>query len=168
MEHTILHEYLIRTDCSFLHVVSCVSGNFSISHLLCLLFLGYSISVTDCVNVSLQIYKQDDRLARAYFLPNIKYFDQILQTVKSKTTVLILVFREFLQTSIRPLIYVLYAKGFHDFPLKNFCLSAEKFRRGTLLCFRKFLVPKNVRDKRGGGYHDFLPNCLVSQYRKIS
>ena len=41
--------------------------------------------------------------------------------------------------------------------------SAEKFRRGTLLCFRKFLVPKNVRDKRGGGYHDFLSKlfCLT-------
>ena len=23
------------------------------------------------------------------------------------------------------------------------------------MCFRKFLVSKNVRDKRGGGYHDF-------------
>ena len=33
--------------------------------------------------------------------------------------------------------------------------SAEKFRRGTFLCFRKSLVSKNVRDKRGGGYHDF-------------
>ena len=41
--------------------------------------------------------------------------------------------------------------------------SAEKFRRGTLLCFRKFLVPKNFRDKRGGGYHDFLSKffCLT-------
>ena len=35
--------------------------------------------------------------------------------------------------------------------------SAEKFRRGSLLCFRKFLVSKNVRDKRerAGGYQDF-------------
>ena len=41
--------------------------------------------------------------------------------------------------------------------------STEKFRRGTLLCFRKFLVAKNVRDKRGGGYHDFLSKlfCLT-------
>ena len=35
--------------------------------------------------------------------------------------------------------------------------SAEKFRRGTLRCFRKFLVPNNVRDERGDGLHDFLP-----------
>ena len=45
---------------------------------------------------------------------------------------------------------------YHDFPLKKFSShSAEKFRRGTLLCFRKFLVSKNFMDKRGGGYHDF-------------
>ena len=112
------------------------------------------------------ISKQDGRLAPAYFSPNYKYFDQLLQTVKNKTTVLILVFKEFLPTSIRPLISLLYAKGYHDFPLKNFCVTVpknEKFRRGTLLCFRKFLVPKNVRDKRRGGYHDFLSKlfCLT-------
>ena len=35
---------------------------------------------------------QDGRLAPAYFSPNCKYFDQLLQTVKNKTTVLTLVF----------------------------------------------------------------------------
>ena len=43
--------------------------------------------------------QQDGRLAPAYFLPNYKYFDQLLQTVKNKTTVLNLVFKEFLQTT---------------------------------------------------------------------
>ena len=38
--------------------------------------------------------KQDGRLAPAYFSPNYKSFDQLLQTVKNKTTVLILVFKE--------------------------------------------------------------------------
>ena len=107
---------------------------------------------------------QDGRLEQAYFLPNYKYFDQLLQTVKNKTTDLILVFKEFLQTSIRPLISVLYAKRYHDFPLKNLLShSAEKRRRGTFLCFRKSLVSKNVRDKRGGGYHDFASKifCLT-------
>ena len=33
--------------------------------------------------------------------------------------------------------------------------STETFRRGPLLCFRKFPVSKNVRDKRRGGYHHF-------------
>ena len=44
--------------------------------------------------------KQDSRLAIAYFLPNYKYFDQLLQIVKNRTTVSILVFKELLQTSI--------------------------------------------------------------------
>ena len=33
--------------------------------------------------------------------------------------------------------------------------STEKLRRGTLLCSRKTLVSKNVRDKTGGEYHNF-------------
>ena len=70
-----------------------------------------------------KIDKQDGRLAPAYFPRNSNYFDQLFQTVKKKTTVLILVFKECLQTSIRPLISVFYAKGYHDFPLKIFCLT---------------------------------------------
>ena len=70
--------------------------------------------------------KQDGRLAPAFFSPNYKYFDQLLQTVKNKTTVLISVFKEFLQTSIRPLIFVLHAERYHDFPLKIFCLTVPK------------------------------------------
>ena len=82
----------------------------------------WSYSLSQCwINL-----KQGGRLAPAYFSPNYKYFDQLLQTVTNKTTVLILVFKEFLQTSIRPLISVLYAKGYHDFPLKNFCLTVTK------------------------------------------
>ena len=62
--------------------------------------------------------------------------------------------------------------------------SVKKIRRRNLLCFKEFLVSKNVRDKRGGGYHDFpsklfcltVPNHLVEEpfcvseslgYRKI-
>ena len=78
-----------------------------------------------------------------------KCFDQLLQTVKNKTTVLILVFKECLQTSIRPLISVVYAKGYHDYSVEK-CLfhSAEKFCRGTFLCFRKSLVSKNFMLQR--------------------
>ena len=69
---------------------------------------------------------------------------------------MILVFKEFLQTSIPPLTSLLHAKGYQDFPLKKFeSYSAEKFRRGAHLCSRKILVSKKVTDKRGGGYHDF-------------
>ena len=121
---------------------------------------------------------------------NCKYFDQLLQTVKNKTTLLTLVFKEFLQASIRPQISVLYANGYHDFQLINFCLtvpknfveepfcvsenywyrkmlgikgggrlsrfsvrivlshSTKKHRRGTLRCFKKFLVSKNFMLQR--------------------
>ena len=105
-------------------------------------------------------------LSPAYFSPNYKYFDQLLQTVKNQTTVLILVFKEFLQTSIPPLISVLYAKGYQYFPLKNFRLTVPKNFVGEpfsvslisgiekILCFRelchdfvskffRLTVPKN-------------------------
>ena len=128
-----------------------------------------------------KLFEQDGWLAPAKFSPSYKHFDQLLQSVKNKTTVLNLVFKEFLQTSIPPLISVLYAKGHHGFTLKNFSLtvpilfvedpsmfqkvsdiefflpkwgisqvsieillshSGENFRRGTLLCFKRFLVSK--------------------------
>ena len=86
---------------------------------------------TDSFNLVSKNCKQDGRLAPADFSTNYKYFDQLLQTVKNKTTVLILVLKECSQTSISPLISVLYAKGYHDFPLKkflskNFCLTVPK------------------------------------------
>ena len=40
--------------------------------------------------------QQDGRLAPAYFSPDYKYFDQLLQTVENRTTVSILVLKEFL------------------------------------------------------------------------
>ena len=58
--------------------------------------------------------KQDGRLAPACFSPNYNFFDQALQTVEIDTTVLNLVFKEFLQTSIPLLISVLYAKGYQN------------------------------------------------------
>ena len=71
-------------------------------------------------------HKQDGRLALAYFSPNYKYFDQVLQTVKNETTVLNLVFKGFLQTSIPPLISILYAKEYHYFSVEIFCLKVPK------------------------------------------
>ena len=94
-------------------------------------------------------------LAPAYFSPNYKHFDQLLQTVKNKTTVLILVFKQFLQTSTPPLISVLYAKGYHYFPLKNFRLTVPKNFVEEPVCvsgnfgYRKTLYLR-------GEYHDFL------------
>ena len=112
---------------------------------------------------------QDGRLAPAYFSPNYKYFDQLLQTVKNKTTVLILVFKEFLQTPIRPLISVLYAKGYHDFPLKIFFLTVPKnFVEEPFCVSEKFWYRKMLRIREGAGITIFCQNCFVSQYRKTS
>ena len=99
--------------------------------------------------------KQDGRLAPPYFSPNYKYFDQISQTVKNKTTVLILVFKDFLQTSIRPLISVLYAKGYHYFPLKNFRLTVPKNLVEEPVCVSEnFEYRKTLSLRRE--YHNFL------------
>ena len=111
--------------------------------------------------------KQDGRLAPAYFSPNYKYFDQLLQTVKNKTTVLILVFKEFLQTSIRPLISVLYAKGYHNFPLLIFCLTVPKkfvdepFSVSLISGIEKFYASE-------GYVTIFRQLFFISQYQNIS
>ena len=46
--------------------------------------------------------------------------------------------------------------------------STENLRRGTLLCSRKILVSKIVRNKGGGEYHNFPSNFFVSPCRKSS
>ena len=107
-------------------------------------------------------------LAPAYFSPNYKYFDQLLQTVKNKTTVLILVFKDFLQTSIRPPISLLYAKGYHNFPLKNFHLTVPKnFVREP---FSVSLISgiKNYFCIREGVTTFLGPKIFVTQYQKSS
>ena len=89
-------------------------------------------------------------VAQAYFWPNYQKFYQLLQTDKNKATVLSLVFKEFLQTSIPPLISVLYAKGYHDFPLKNFCLTVPKtFVEETFCVSENFWYRKMLRIERG-------------------
>ena len=107
--------------------------------------------------------KQDGRLAPAFISPNYKYFDQLLQTVKNKTTSLNLVFKEFLQTStsIPPLISVLYAKGYHDFPLKNFCLTVPKKLVEEPFCVSENFGYRKISCLRGES-HDFLSKifCL--------
>ena len=111
--------------------------------------------------------KQDGRLAPAYFSPNYKYFDQFLQMVKNKTTVLILVFKEFLQTAIRPLISVFYAKRYHDFPLKIFCLTVPKnFVEEPFCVSENVWYRKMLGIREGAGITIFCQNCFVSRYRK--
>ena len=79
---------------------------------------------------------------------------------------MILDFKKFLQTSIPPLIYVLYAKGYHDFSVEKISSHiSEKFRRGNRLCLRKFRVSKNFMPKRGISRFS-IKNIVVPQYRK--
>ena len=42
----------------------------------------------------------------------------------------------------------------------------KKLRQGTILCFKKFLVGKNILWIRGGGYHDF-PSKFLSHCDEI-
>ena len=86
-----------------------------------------------------------------------------MQTVKNKTTVFILVFKEFLQINSTTDFSTL-CKRVSLFSLEKFLShSAEKFRRGTLLCFRKFLLSKSFIDKGGvGGSVTFLHRKLLS------
>ena len=52
--------------------------------------------------------------------------------------------------------------GVPGFPVENFLShSAEKIRRGTLLCFTVFLVSKTFLEKRGlGEYQEFPSKCF--------
>ena len=105
--------------------------------------------------MALKNSQQDGRLAPAYFLPNYKCFGILLQTVKNKTTVLNLVFREFLQLSIPPVIPVLYAKMYHDFPLQNSCLMVPNHFVDEPFCVSEiFRYRKNLCLR--GDYHGFL------------
>ena len=116
-----------------------------------------------------QKMKQDGRLAAACFSPNYKYFDQLLETINNKTTVLNLFFKEFLETSIPPLISVLYAKGYHDFPLKNFCLAVPKKLVEEPFCVSEnFWYRKTLGITEEAGISIFRQNCFISQYQIIS
>ena len=83
-----------------------------------------------------------------------------MQTVKNKTTVLILVFKKFVQI-ISTTEFCTLCKRVSRYSLEKFSShSFEKFRRGTLLCLRKFLLLKNVKDKRGGVSRFSVENFL--------
>ena len=108
---------------------------------------------------------QDGRLAPAYFSPNYKDFDQFLHTVKHKTTVLILVFNEFLKINSTTDFCTL-CKGYHDFPSKTFRLTVPKnFVEEPFCVAENFWYRKNLCILEGITF--FRQNFLVSQCRKI-
>ena len=89
--------------------------------------------------------------------------------VKNKTTVLILVFKEFLQASIAPLISVLYAKRYHDFSLRNFCFTVPKnFVEEPFWVSENFWYRKVLGIKEGTGITIFRQNCFCLTVPKIS
>ena len=60
-------------------------------------------------------------------------------------------------------------KNIHDFSQKFSVAHYRKIPWKSLLCFRKLLVSKNVRNKTVGGYHDFSYKlfCLTVQKQLV-
>ena len=55
---------------------------------------------------------------------------------------------------------------YHEFPLKNLCLTVSiKLRGITLLGFQRTLVSKSF-ERRRGKLHGFVEKLFISQYRK--
>ena len=105
-------------------------------------------------------------LAPASFTPNWKNFDQLLQMVRNKTTVLMLFFRKLLQTSTRPLISVHYAKVCHDFLLKKICLTVAKiFVEEPVFVSENFGYRETLCLR--GEFKDFLYKCCCLTVPKI-
>ena len=109
-------------------------------------------------------------LGPANFSPTYKCFDQLLQTVKNATSVLLLAFKGILQTSIPSLIFKLYAKGYHYFLMKQFCLTVPKnFVEERFFASQTFWYPKNlwIRGWRMGASRFFLKNFLSESAKKL-
>ena len=63
---------------------------------------------------------------------------------------------------------VMHKRGMPRFSVENFSShSTGKLRRGTILCFRNFLVSKKLMDKRGGDCQDFLSEILCRTVPKF-
>ena len=83
--------------------------------------------------------KQDGRLTTAYFSHNQNCLNEILQMVKNKITVLNLVSKGFLHTSILSLNSILFLqkRGYYDFTSKNGCLTIPKILKRNPSAFEK-------------------------------
>ena len=113
--------------------------------------------------------KQDGRLAPAYFSPNYKYFDQLLQTVKNKTTVLNLVFRVF--TNINSTTdFCTLCKRVSRLSVETFLLTVpknfvEEPTNKTTNQISIFLMPQDGRQRSSSAFH---PKVLTALTKLIS
>ena len=76
-------------------------------------------------------------------------------------------FKKFIQTSIRPLISVFYAKGYHDFPSKIFRLTMPKSFIGEPFSVSLFSVIEEFYASEGY-VRIFRRELFVSQCQNIS
>ena len=90
-----------------------------------------------------------------------------MQTVKNRTTVLISVFKQFLQTSIPPLISVISAKRYHDFPLENFCLIVPKNFEEDPFCVSESFGHRKILCRKRGKSRFSIENFLSRSTQKI-
>ena len=96
-------------------------------------------------------FEQDGRLVPAYFSPNYKYFDQLLQTAQNKNYCFDISFQRVFTNIKFTIDFCTLCKKVSQYSVEKFLShSAEKFRRGTLLCFTKIPVSKKFMDKKGG------------------
>ena len=95
--------------------------------------------------------KQNGRLAPAYFSPNYKYFDHFFANGQKRDYCFEFSFQKVFKNINSITDFCTLCKRVSLFSVENFLShSAGKFRRGALLCFTKFLVSKNVRNKKVG------------------
>ena len=105
--------------------------------------------------------KQDGRLAPAYFSQEHKYFDQHLPTVKNE-----LKLKTLGNTSVYQKISGSLRRGYHETPLKNFCLTVPIKFVGEPFCVSKEFRYRKVSSKGGGSFTVLSKFFFISEDRK--
>ena len=93
-----------------------VAGHLAFLAAVCNLFLSYLMKIN----------KQDGRIAPAYFSPNYKYFDQLLQTVKNKNYYFQFSIQRVFTNIISTTDFCTLYKSVSRFSVKIFCRTVPK------------------------------------------
>ena len=98
------------------------------------------------------------------FFAQLQYFDQLLKTVKNKTTVWYKFSKSFYKHQFDHWFLYFMQKCITIFRWKNFVSQYRNisWRNPSVLCFRKFSVAKKFMAKRGGGVSRFSVQYLLS------